>query len=124
MTWKKILVIDDEAVIRETITEMLQRAGYEVWAAADGGEDIELFREKDVDLVITDIIMPEVEGIETIRTLLQDQPDIKIIAISGGGRISNDDLLQMAGHFGAKLTLKKPFEREELLTAVRTVLDS
>ncbi len=124
MTWKKILVIDDEAVIRETITEMLQRAGYEVWAAADGGEDIKLFREKDVDLVITDIIMPEVEGIETIRTLLQDQPDIKIIAISGGGRISNDDLLQMAGHFGAKLTLKKPFEREELLTAVRTVLDS
>jgi len=124
MSAPKIIVIDDEAVVRETITEMLQRAGYEVWAAADGGEGLDLFREKKVDLVITDIIMPEVEGIETIRTLLQEQPGVKIIAISGGGRISNDDLLLMASHFGASLTLKKPFEREELLNAVRTVLDS
>ncbi|MBT4769481.1 MAG: response regulator [Rhodospirillaceae bacterium] len=117
-----IVVIDDEPVVCDTITEMLQKAGHDVRSASDGNVGIKLCQEQPPHIVITDIIMPEKEGIETIRELTKDYPDIRIIAISGGGRIDNTDLLRIAGHFGAHKILEKPFSRADLLEAVDDLL--
>ncbi len=113
-----ILVIDDDDQFRTMLREMLERAEYEVADAPNGKEGIRLYRENPADLVITDIIMPEKEGIETIMELKRDFPDVKIIAISGGGQIDPEKYLYMAGRLGAKRTFAKPVEREELLKAV------
>ena len=101
---------------------MLERAGYKVMEASDGKEGVKLYRDKPCDLIITDIIMPEKEGIETIRELKRDFPDIKIIAMSGGGRIGAEDYLHMAKMLGVQRTFAKPIEREEFLGAIRELL--
>ena len=85
-----ILIIDDDDQIRRVLRKTLERDGYDVADAPNGKEGIRLYRENPADLVITDIIMPEKEGIETIRELRRDFPEVKIIAISGGGRIGPD----------------------------------
>ncbi|MEW6298076.1 MAG: response regulator [Thermodesulfobacteriota bacterium] len=118
----RILVIDDEPQVRAMLRQMLEREGYEVVEAEEGEEGLRRYQEQPVDLVITDILMPQKEGIETIRTLRRTNPGVKIIAISGGGRMSKLDLLPIAQTFGAVRTLAKPFERKELLEAVRAVL--
>lgn len=118
----RILLIDDEAEFRALIKAMLERAGYEVILATNGAEGLRSYRESPVDLVITDIIMPEKEGVETILDLKRDYPDVKIIAISGGGRITATDFLNMAAKFGANRTLAKPFRRDVLLETIRDVL--
>jgi YesN/AraC family two-component response regulator len=87
-----------------------------------GKASMRLFREEAADLVITDIIMPDQEGIETIMELRRDFPEVKIIAISGGGRVRPDEYLHMAKTMGAHLTLLKPFEQQELLSAVQKLL--
>ena len=117
-----ILLIEDESQTRKMLRQMLEGDGYEVIEAPEGEIGIELYKEKQADLVITDIIMPGKEGMETIRELKRDFPDVKIIAISGGGRIDPADYLHMAKKFGAMRTLKKPFKREDLLAAVRDLL--
>jgi len=101
---------------------MLEREGYEILEAPDGAEGIKIYREEPTDIVITDILMEGKEGIETIRELKKDFPDVKIIAISGGGRIEPESYLNMAQKFGALQTLTKPFDRKELLEAVRKLL--
>ncbi len=118
-----ILVIDDETQTREMLKEMLKREGYEVIDAPDGEAGVKLYREKQTDLIITDIIMPEKEGIEIIMELRGDFPDVKIIAISGGGRSEPADYLNMAKRLGAERTFKKPFDRKEFLGAVRELLE-
>ncbi len=120
---KRILVIDDDVQVRQMLKQMLQRAGYEVVDAADGAEGIKLYRDEPTDLVITDIIMPEKEGIETIMELNRDFPDVKIIAISGGGRIDSRDYLEMARKWGTDRTFSKPFDRAQLLEAIQQLLD-
>jgi len=117
-----ILIIDDEDQFRKMLRQMLERAGYEVREAADGEKGLQLFRQQPADLVITDIFMPEKEGIETIFELRRDFPDVKIIAISGGGRIGGLQSLKHAEGAGAERTLIKPFERRELLQAIQNVL--
>jgi len=117
-----ILVIDDDDQFRGMLREMLERAGYEVADAPNGKEGIRLYRENPADLVVTDIIMPEKEGIETIMDLRREFPEVKIIAMSGGGRIDPEEYLHMAEKLGAKRTFAKPVEREELLKAVGEVL--
>ena len=82
----RILIIDDEEKFRKMLRQMLERAGHEVVEAPDGKEGVKLYREKLTDLIITDIFMPEKEGIQTIKELKRDFPEAKIIAISGGGR--------------------------------------
>ena len=119
----RILVIDDDAEIRQVLQHILERAGYEVRDAADGRQGLECVRAEPIDLVVTDIIMPEKEGIETIRELQADCPDVKIIAISGGGRVSPYDYLEMAQKFGAVKTFEKPFEWDELIMAIDEILD-
>ena len=115
----RILVIDDEAPVRRILRQMLERDGYEVVEAPNGAIGLKLYDENPADLIITDILMPEKEGIETIMELRKTAPEVKIIAISGGGRMDKKGLLSTAKAFGAACTLAKPFTREEVLAAVR-----
>lgn len=118
----RILLIDDDIRVLETYRQMLEYAGYEVVVAIDGKEGIRLFREEPTDLVITDMIMPDKEGLETIMELRRDFPSAKIIAISGGSFMGPKEYLEIAKQFGATFTLAKPIEQEELLGAVQECL--
>ena len=118
----RILIIDDEAAICTMLQQVLERNGHEVAVAKDGLEGLTLCRENPADLVITDLFMPEMGGMEIIPELRKQSPQTKIIAISGGGLGSNFDCLPTAKHLGAHRTLAKPFEHQELLDAVNAVL--
>lgn len=119
---QKILIIDDDHHILLMIKKMLERAGYEVDLASNGNEGLELFKRIQADLVITDIIMPEKEGLETIREMKRMRPDLKIIAMSGGGKISADNYLETAKIFGANRVLEKPFSQKTMVMAVIDLL--
>jgi len=119
----RILVIDDEPSVRELLCAMLVEDGYDVAEAADGKVGMKLFRESPADLVITDLIMPEKEGIETIMELRRYFPEVKIIAMSGGGIIDPEDYLCMALGVGAHRVFEKPFGVAEMLNAVRALLN-
>ena len=118
----KILVFDDEPSILLMIKKMLEKAGHEVEVALNGREGLELFEKNKPDLLITDIIMPEKEGLETIFELRRKHPDLKIIAISGGGRIGPDGYLPGAKLLGANLTFSKPLVPKEFLNSVTKLL--
>jgi len=118
----RILVIDDDEQVLDMLYESLTREGYDVLRASNGEQGMRLYREEPVDLIITDLIMPEKEGIETIIELRQDFPDVKIIAISGGGRTGTKDYLHMAQIFGVQRTFTKPVAREQLLDAIRELI--
>ena len=117
-----ILVIDDDETIRLLFQAILEREGYRVADAPDGNMGIKQYRENPTDLVITDLIMPNKEGIETIRDLRREFPNVKIIAVSGGGRIGPDSYLKMAKGVGALRTLSKPIDRTALLKTIGEVL--
>ena len=119
----KILVLDDEPSILLMIKKMLEKAGHEVAIALNGKEGMLLFEKNKPDLLITDIIMPEKEGLETIFELRKMYPDLKIIAISGGGRIHPEGYLPSAKHFGANLIFQKPLVQKEFLQAVTLLLN-
>jgi len=119
----RILVVDDDKEVRGMLRQMLERAGYEVVDAPDGNVALKLYREQPTDLVITDLIMPDKEGIETIMELRRDFPDVKIIAISGGGRVGPRDYLRMAKMLGAQRIFTKPLDRLELLNAIEELLN-
>lgn len=121
---QKILVIDDEHTVRETVSMMLADYGYEVELAGDGNLGLRKIEAFQPDLVITDIIMPEREGVETILEIRRRWPRLPVIAISGGGRTSNMDFLEVARRFGASETLAKPFTIEVLAAAVARVLET
>ena len=118
----QILVVDDDPQIGKLLEKVLSKAGHDVVVAMNGKEGLEVFRDGNFDLLITDLIMPEKEGLETIMELRQEFPDTKIIAMSGGGRIGPDSYLKMANTLGAKKTLTKPFGREDLLSAVNGMI--
>ena len=120
----RVLVIDDDPLVRATLRALLEGEGYEVMIAIDGETGLEEFRRQDADLVITDIVMPEVEGIETIRQMREIAPKLPILAISGGGRGVPLDYLRMAQRLGATEVLAKPFEAEELVEVVARCLAS
>jgi CheY-like chemotaxis protein len=115
---KHILLVDDNETFCRSLAEILRRAGYEVRTAAEGSAALRLFREEPADLVITDLIMPGKEGLETIIELRQIRSSVRIIAISGGGRIDPGDYLPMAQQLGANRTLAKPFTSEQILDLV------
>ena len=114
-----ILVIDDEEQIREVLRTVLERVGYTVSEAGNGIEGLKIYRENDIDVVVTDIIMPEKGGIDTIMDLRRDYPGVKIIAISGGGMCGEVSYLDMALGVGADRAIGKPFVLDEFLKAVR-----
>ena len=112
------MVIDDDPLIREILRIVLRKNGYEIIEAEDGYEALSLQRENPVDLVITDIIMPEKEGVETIREFKRVFPKVKIIAISGGGQAEPGGYLGIARALGADATFMKPFDNQKLTEAV------
>jgi DNA-binding response OmpR family regulator len=118
----KILVIDDDPHVSGFLHALLTREGYEVELAADGAKGLKAFEAAPSDLVITDIIMPEREGIEVITQLRKLSPSTRIIAISGGGRMGPDAYLPLARNLGASRAFAKPLDKNELLAAVRELL--
>jgi len=119
----RILVIDDNDQIRLSLRMALEDADYSVEEAADGIAGLELFREKPIDLIITDLIMPEKEGLETISDLRKDSPGVKIIAISGDCSANPNSYLSTAKAMGAARTFKKPINLAELLDAIEELLE-
>ena len=118
----KILVLDDEPSILLMIRKMLEKAGHEVDVALNGKDGMQLFEKNKPDLVISDIIMPEKEGLETIFELRRMYPDLKIIAISGGGRIGPDGYLPGAKLLGANMVFQKPIDQKEFVNAVNQLV--
>ena len=118
----RILVVDDDDLIRRLVVKTLERAGYEVVASADGRQAAQEYDKDPTDLIITDLFMPEKEGMEIIMELRRDHPDVKIIAISGAGSLGPTGYLEVARMIGASRTLAKPFGKEELLNTVRELL--
>ena len=118
----RILIIDDDTQTRSLLRQMLERAGYAVEEAGHGSEGLRRYRAAPTALVITDLLMPDRDGLETIRELRQAYPEVKILAISGGGQLKLLNFLTVAEKLGAQHTLRKPFRRQELLDAVRTLL--
>jgi len=118
----QILIIDDDLMIRRLVVRTLMSAGHLVVEATDGEEGLELFRSYRPAVVITDILMPGLEGISTIRELRRAFSDIVIIAISGGGQTFDMNYLDFARKLGADAVLPKPFRPAELIALVRSLL--
>jgi len=115
----RVLVIDDSPTVREMVRVALEPAGHEVLQASDGAVGVEVQRVLSCDVVITDLIMPEKEGLETILELRREWPQLSIIAVSGGSAVLNKrDLLRAARSFGAAQTLSKPFTAGQLVESV------
>jgi DNA-binding response OmpR family regulator len=118
----RILIIDDEPVVVQMLQRFLERNGFEVIAASDGAAGLEMQRRTPADLVITDILMPGKEGFETIRELRKLRPDVKIVAISGGGRNEPQTYLRFATTFGADRAFAKPLDLAQLLAAINELI--
>jgi CheY-like chemotaxis protein len=124
----RILVIEDDADMRLWMEHTLISAGHRVTVAADGQEGVKIFRARAADLVITDLFMPNQEGLETIRQLQVEFPELAIIAISGEASPMSEELgvptmLTAARQLGASAVLQKPFMSQELLAVVKSVLE-
>ncbi len=117
-----ILIIDDDAAIRSAIKRVLETQGHSVACASDGERGVAAYRKIKPDLVITDIIMPEKEGLWAILQIRRDDTTVPILAMSGGGNFIKTDVLKAARQLGADGTIAKPFDANELLTAVRAIL--
>ncbi|MFP4059614.1 MAG: response regulator [Bacteroidales bacterium] len=119
---KRILVIEDNHDLRETIADLLREENFEVFSTGKGSLALELHAQNPFDLVITDIIMPDTEGIEIILTLKRNYPGVNIIAITGGGYLSSEIILEMTEQLGVNGSLKKPFDPDALLKIVYNTL--
>jgi CheY-like chemotaxis protein len=117
-----ILVVDDDTQVLDVMSEMLRLEGHEVSVAENGRQAVDRMRADHFDLVITDLIMPEKEGLETIADIRKLRMNLPIIAISGGGRVGPTDYLETARFIGADATLAKPFGRQELIATVTHLL--
>ena len=118
-----ILVVDDEADICKSLQERLMGEGYKVLTASDGRKGLRAYNDHLVDLVITDVLMPELDGLEVVRTLRRIGTAVPIIAMSGGSNRDLDFLVE-AAEFGATRTISKPFRLEALVIMVHDLLDS
>ena len=117
-----ILLIDDEDLMRKALRQLLVALGHEVFEAADGRAGLAMFDSRRFELVITDIVMPEMEGLQVLLELRKRHRGVKVIAMSGGGQMQIGDYLHTAKLFGADALLPKPFSREDLEAALHAVL--
>jgi CheY-like chemotaxis protein len=123
MTMPRVLVIEDNRDLRELMQVILQHAGYDVELAADGQIGMQAQRARPADVVVTDIFMPNQDGIETIAQFRQEYPDLKVIVMSGDGKLSNRSAhLTTARELGVRALLPKPFDEDELLDTIRGAL--
>ncbi|WP_130470941.1 response regulator [Candidatus Magnetaquicoccus inordinatus] len=122
---KRILIIDDDQTVRQSTARFLERSGYQLYTAASGSSGLRICDEHPIDLVITDIFMPDSDGIEVIMALRQNHPRIPLITISGGPHNNGESafFLQTAIDLGAHHAIKKPFSHDELLVAVSALLE-
>jgi DNA-binding response OmpR family regulator len=119
----KVIVIDDDPAVRNVIVAAFNRVGCETRWAVDGRSGVRLFNAEPAHLVVTDIVMPNQEGIETIMQLKRRERPPRVIAISGGGRRGGQDFLVWASHLGADATLPKPFRTSQLIEVARSLLE-
>jgi CheY-like chemotaxis protein len=119
-----ILIVDDEDLIRSTLSKALEMSGFRVATAADGNEGLRLYEELKPDVLVTDILMPAKEGIETILELRRKGARIPIIAISGGDRSGNQFFLDIADRLGATHVLPKPFRPAQLIALINDSLQA
>jgi CheY-like chemotaxis protein len=119
----RILIVDDDPAVRSTLRKIFRNEPYEILEACNGIEALQSCRQNPVDVMITDVVMPDKEGIETIIELRRDFENIKIIAISGGGKRRVDIYLSMAKSLGADYVFNKPVPIGDLLDAVRKLMD-
>ncbi len=120
----RILLVDDDDMSRKTVHQMLTRAGHEVISTGSGSEGLALFRENSVDLIVTDLIMPDTDGLELIQELRKLDPKVRILAISGGGRVNATEYLTVARKFGAAGILAKPFSNQEFKDAIHALMNA
>ncbi|RMH33537.1 MAG: response regulator [Gammaproteobacteria bacterium] len=118
----QVLIVDDDVHVLRLLTEIMEREGYQVRQASDGAHAHLAFAEQPADLVITDLLMPNKEGLELIQELRDINPDVKIIAYSGGGQMAPDAYLQFAEGMGANRVFSKPIPVDELVQAVKELL--
>ena len=122
MSKYSVLIIEDDEFVKNMLKQTFKRAGYDVATASNGRIGIQLYQSKPFDVVITDLIMPEMEGIEIMMRLRKLDPGVKVIAISGGGRNRPDEYLHLAAKLGALNTFKKPVDRTALLFAAHALV--
>ena len=125
MASESVLLVDDDPLVRQSLERMLASAGYRVTAAENGRAALAAVQAatEPFDLILTDIIMPGMDGVETIMEIRRRHAGARILAMSGGGRLRSEDLLDMARKLGAAATLNKPFRQHELLAKLRDVLE-
>lgn len=119
----QLLVVDDDPEIRSTLKKLLELSGHQVEIAASGREALLRLAEGGIELMITDIVMPDMDGLENLKTARANQPDLPIIAMSGGGSLKTENYLRLALAFGARKVLQKPFDTQDLLKAVSELLE-
>jgi len=117
-----ILVIDDNEEIRRLLRQVLESAHHEVLEAGNGDEGLKCVDNQKVDLVITDVFMPEKDGLEILREMRKNHPGMNVIAMSGGGQFGNMDIMRTARSFGAFRVMAKPFNLNEMLQIVSAAL--
>lgn len=121
---KRILIVEDDDAYRRSLEQILAKSGYVTVQAANGREALTSFDPGKIDAVVLDLIMPDIEGIETLSKLRRAHPGVKVLAISGGGQIGARDYLELASKLGAQETLAKPFTGEALINALERILGS
>jgi DNA-binding response OmpR family regulator len=120
----KVLIIEDDDVIRFTLTNALKKKGYICFIAENGNTGLEVYKAQNPHVVITDMLMPDKEGLETISDIRAINKDTKIIAMSGGGTTQNLTFLQMAKKMGANLLLSKPIKPDQLTAAIESLWEN
>lgn len=120
---KNILLVDDEESIRTMVQAVLSEPEYEFTEASNGAEALGILENTRFDLIITDVIMPDCDGIELVMTVRRKLPDIKVIVMSGGGRVRADHYLNLAEKLGAARVFEKPFNTAELRETVKELLE-
>lgn len=121
---KRILVVDDDIIMRETLRDILIFEGFKVCEAEGGNSALEKISNQDYDLIITDILMPERDGFEVIQESKRKNPRVQVLAISGGGYISADSYLKMANDMGADAILPKPFDVDSFISLVSNLAET